>query len=171
MPSTVMELKLPYSTRPCFLQEALKTAWLGEATRTLMVFSMEGKNVSVVQRHISRDANKGQSSSSTGFSSRRRAKLRDFPLDSCAEIDMQIFELHLTSAHLQCIARGCSRPDSHPSGTPRRQSRRPWKASPGRAGCTVRVLWVLQRKWQMDSTERLDRISHTKWRENKQQLM
>ena len=55
-PSTVMELKLPYSTRPCFLQEALKTAWLGEATRILTVFSMEGKNVSVVQRHISRDA-------------------------------------------------------------------------------------------------------------------
>ena len=54
-PSTLMELKLAYSTRPCFLQAALKTAWSGEAVRTPMVLSIEGRKVPVVQEHISGD--------------------------------------------------------------------------------------------------------------------
>ena len=56
-PSMAMELKLPYSTRPCFLQAALKTEWFGEAARMPMVFSIDGRKVSVVQEHISGDKN------------------------------------------------------------------------------------------------------------------
>ena len=56
--AAVMESKLLYSTRPCFLHAALNTECVGEFTRVEIVFSMDGRKVSVVHRHISTNRDK-----------------------------------------------------------------------------------------------------------------